>query len=119
MAGCKPSRARWDWSEKDETGAESATFHWHFRVGQDDGRGHFRRRQSPRGGAFGDGKIGAGDAIYCRRTSPWGTGSYGDLRRTPERIHVAGRQFWFKFKNAAEKGKTRNSLPSSARPFGG
>jgi circadian clock protein KaiC len=73
----------------------------------------------PDRGAFGDGKIGAGHAIHRRRTSSWGSGNYGDLRRTSARIHGARRQFRFGFGNATEKGKARNPLPSSARPFGG
>ena len=104
---------------KDETGAAPAAFHRHSRVGQDDGRGHSRRRQSPGGGAFGDGQIGVGHAIYRRRTAPRGTGNHGDLRRTPARIHGSRRQFWSESENAAGKGKARNPLPSSARPFGG
>ena len=104
---------------KDETGAAAAAFHRHSRVGQDDGRGHSRRRQSPGGRAFGDGQIGAGHAIHRRRTAPRGTGNHGDLRRTPARIHASRRQFRSESQNAAGKGKTRNSLPSSARPFGG
>jgi len=75
--------------------------------------------EGPHSGAFRDGQNGAGHAIHCRRTAQWRTGNYGDLRRTPERIHGSRRQFWFEFKNAAGKGKTGDPLPSSARPFGG
>ena len=55
---------------KQKPGAAPAAFRWHSRVGQDDGRGHSRRRQSPRGRAVGHRQIGAGDAIYRRRTAP-------------------------------------------------
>ena len=37
----------------------------------------------------------------------------------PEGYIESRRQFWLEFKKAAGKGKTRNPLPSSARPFGG
>jgi circadian clock protein KaiC len=43
-AGCRPSRARWDWSAPKPNRAAPVSFHRHSRVGQDDGRRHSRRR---------------------------------------------------------------------------
>jgi circadian clock protein KaiC len=37
----------------------------------------------------------------------------------PARLHAPGRHVWPEFGDATKRGKTRNSLPSSARPFGG
>ena len=104
---------------QDENGAAPAAFHRHSRVGQDAGRGHSRRRQSPGGRAFGDGQVGPGDAIHRRRPAPWGTGNCGDLRRAPAWIPAAGGQFRPESKNRRKKGNPRDPLPSSARPFGG
>ena len=91
---------------KEATDAAPAAFHRHSRVGQDDGRRHSRRRQPPGGRAFGDGQIGAGDAIYRRRTAPWRAGNHGDLRGTPARIHAsAPAAFGLNLKTPQQKGK--------------
>ena len=92
--------------QKAKTSRRAAAFHRHSRAGQDDGRGHSRRRQPPRGRAFGDGQIGAGHAIYCRRTAQRGAGHHGDLRRTPAR-HTPERagSFGLDLKTPQEKGK--------------
>ena len=96
-----------------------AAFHRHSRVGQDDGRRHSRRRQPPGGRAFGDGKIGFGDAIYRRRTAQGEPGIMAIFEERPQGYTQRAGSFRFGSENAARKGKTRNPLPSSARPFGG
>ena len=95
---------------KTQTGAAPAAFHRHSRIGQDAGRGHSRRRQSPGGRAFGNGQIGAGDAIHRRRTAQGGAGNHGDLRRTPAGIHAAGRQFRPEFENGGSKRESSKSF---------
>ena len=92
--------------KKAEAGAAPAAFHRHSRAGQDAGRRHSRRRQPPRGRAFGDGQIRAGHAIHRRRTAPGGTGHHGALRRTPARLHGSARDsFGLNLKTPQEKGK--------------
>src|SRR5438105_3920720 len=105
--------------EKDKPDAPSAAFHGRSRVGQDDGRGHSRRRQHPRSRAFGRGKVRAGDAFHCRRNASGRSGNSGGLRRAPERLPGSRRQFWFESKKAAGKWKTRSPLRSSGRSFSG
>ena len=70
-------------------------------------------------GPSGTGKSALATQFIAEGLAPWGSGDHGDLRRTPGRLHGAGGHFRPEFKSAAKKGKTRNPLPASARPFGG
>lgn len=64
-------------------------------------------------GPSGTRQISFGDTVYCGRAAQRRTGNYGNLRGTSERLHGSRGKFRAEFKNAAGKGKTRNSLSPS------
>jgi circadian clock protein KaiC len=70
-------------------------------------------------GPSGTGKSALATQFIAEGLRNGRTGNHGDLRRTPEGYTDRAGTFGLNLKAAAGKGKTRNPLPSSARPFGG